>query len=55
MGNTIKVYASGSSNRNVAYHLRIYSKDAIREFLQYVNTIKLKPEKVQYVENWLSR
>lgn len=42
-------------NRKVVYHLRIYRKDAIRKFLEHVSTIKLKPEKVQYVENWLRR
>jgi hypothetical protein len=44
-----------TSNRKVCYHLRIYKKDAIRKFLLYVSTIKLKPEKVQYVENWLRK
>ena len=42
-------------NRHVVFHLRIYSKDAIRKFLLYVRTIKLKPDKVQYVENWLRK
>ncbi len=42
-------------NRQVIYHLRIYRKDAIRKFLEHVRTIKLKPEKVQCVENWLSK
>jgi len=42
-------------NRQVVYHLRIYPKDAIRKFLEHVSTIKLKPEKVQYVENWLRK
>lgn len=40
-------------NRQVMHHLRIYSKDAVRKFLLHVNTIKLKSEKVQYVEKWL--
>jgi intein-encoded DNA endonuclease-like protein len=40
-------------NRQVIYHLRIYRKDAIRKFLEHVSTIKLKPEKVHYVEDWL--
>jgi len=43
------------SNRKVAYHLRIYRKDAIGKFLSNVSTIKLKPEKVHYVENWLRK
>lgn len=42
-------------NRQIMHHLRIYSKYAIREFLLRVSTIKLKPEKVQYVENWLRK
>ncbi|MGA8905587.1 MAG: LAGLIDADG family homing endonuclease [Candidatus Bathyarchaeia archaeon] len=42
-------------NRKVSYHLRIYRKDAIRKFLLHVRTIKLKPEKVQYVKNWLGK
>jgi intein-encoded DNA endonuclease-like protein len=46
---------SGGPNRKVSYHLRIYRKDAIRTFLSRVPTIKLKPEKVRYVENWLKK
>ena len=42
-------------NRQVVYHLRIYRKDAICKFLRYVSTTKLKPEKVQYIENWLRK
>lgn len=42
-------------NRQVVYHLRVYRKDAIRKFLGHVSTIKLKPEKVQYVEKWLRK
>ena len=42
-------------NRHLVFHLRIYSKDAIRKFLLFVPTIKLKPDKVQYVENWLRK
>jgi len=46
---------SGGPNRKVSYHLRIYKKEAIRKFLSRVPTIKLKTEKVQYVENWLRK
>ena len=42
-------------NRHVMYHLRMYQKDAIGKFLSRVNTIKLKPAKVQYVRNWLEK
>lgn len=42
-------------NRQTMYHLRMYGKDAIRKFLLHVSTIKLKPEKLQYVENWLRK
>lgn len=42
-------------NRKVVHHLRIYRKDAIRKFLEHVSTIKLKPEKVHYVEDWLRK
>lgn len=41
------------SNRKVIHHLRIYRKDAVRRFLLDIDTTKLKPEKMKYVENWL--
>lgn len=41
-------------NKKTAYHLRIYKKDFIRKFFENINTTKLKPEKVPYVENWLN-
>ena len=37
-----------------SYHLRIYKKEYIRNFLKNFNTTKLKPEKVIYVDNWLN-
>ena len=40
--------------RQKIYHLRIYKKEYIRRFLNNISTIKLKPEKVAYVENWLN-
>jgi intein-encoded DNA endonuclease-like protein len=42
-------------NRLVNHHLRMYGKDAIRKFLLHVHTVKLKAEKVQYVEKWLQQ
>jgi intein-encoded DNA endonuclease-like protein len=44
-----------SPERKVSYHLRIYKKEAIRKFLLRVHTIKLKAEKIRYVENWLEK
>lgn len=44
-----------SPERKVSHHLRIYKKEAIREFLLRVHTIKLKAEKIPYVENWLEK
>jgi len=44
-----------SPDRKVSHHLRIYKKSAIRKFLLHVPTIKLKPEKERYVENWLGK
>jgi len=42
-----------SNNKKTVYHLRIYRKEYVRRFLENINTTKLKPEKAQYVENWL--
>lgn len=42
------------SPRKKLYHLRIYKKEYIRKFFEHLSTIKLKPEKVSYVENWLN-
>lgn len=42
------------SPRQKTYHLRIYKKEYIRQFLENINTTKLKPEKVSYVKNWLN-
>ncbi len=42
------------SPRQKTYHLRIYKKEFIRRFFDNINTIKLKPEKVKYVDNWLN-
>jgi len=41
-------------NKKTIYHLRIYKKEFIRKFFENIHTIKLKPEKVFYVENWLN-
>jgi intein-encoded DNA endonuclease-like protein len=41
-------------DRKTAYHLRIYKKEAVRKFLNNINTIKLKPEKIECVNNWLN-
>lgn len=43
-----------SYNKKIAYHLRIYKKEFIRKFLENIKTIKLKPEKIIYVDNWLN-
>lgn len=43
-----------SNNKKTVYHLRIYRKEYVRKFLDNINTIKLKLEKVQYVKNWLN-
>lgn len=40
--------------RKTQYHLRIYKKEYIRKFFENVSTIKLKPEKVVYVNKWLN-
>ena len=45
----------GRGNRKTSHHLRIYKKESIRKFLTYISTIKLKPDKRPYVENWLSK
>jgi intein-encoded DNA endonuclease-like protein len=41
--------------RKKSYHLRIYKKDDVRNFLSIINTTKLKEEKKIYVSNWLNR
>ncbi len=41
--------------RKEAYHLRIYKKDYIKKFFENMSTIKLKSEKINYVNNWLNR
>ncbi len=41
------------SLRKKAYHLRIYKKEFVKKFFENINTIKLKEEKISYVENWL--
>lgn len=41
--------------RQTAYHLRIYKKEYVKRFFENINTIKLKEEKISYVENWLKR
>lgn len=43
-----------SNNKKIVYHLRLYKKNYVRKFLENINTIKLKPEKIPYVENWLN-
>lgn len=42
------------AKRQKTYHLRIYKKEFIRKFFENINTIKLKPEKIAYVNNWLN-
>jgi len=37
-----------------AYHLRIYKKEHIRKFFENIKTIKLKSEKIEYLNNWLN-
>ncbi|MAF51285.1 MAG: hypothetical protein CMH64_04310 [Nanoarchaeota archaeon] len=39
--------------KKTSYHLRIYRKEYVRRFFENINTTKLKPEKIQYVKNWL--
>ncbi len=39
--------------RQKIYHLRIYKKEYVKNFFENISTIKLKKEKVVYVENWL--
>ena len=34
--------------------LRIYKKEFVRKFLENIDTIKLKKEKIIYVQNWLN-
>ncbi|MBI2652339.1 hypothetical protein HYX00_02630 [Candidatus Woesearchaeota archaeon] len=46
--------ADGIKNKKVAYHLRIYKKEFVRKFFENISTIKLKNEKIAYVENWLN-
>ncbi|MBU2100541.1 hypothetical protein KKG83_04725 [Candidatus Micrarchaeota archaeon] len=40
--------------RKKNYHLRIYKKEGVRKFMDKINSTKLKPEKIPYVQNWLS-
>ena len=40
--------------RKTCYHLRLYKKEFIRKFFENMNTIKLKPEKIEYVDSWLN-
>ncbi len=42
------------NGNKTSYHLRIYRKEYIQRFFDKFHTIKLKPEKVSYVENWLN-
>lgn len=42
-----------SWNRKV-YHLRIYKKEFIQKFLESIDTIKVKPEKMPFVKKWLN-
>jgi hypothetical protein len=44
-----------SKNKKTVYHLRIYKKEFVKKFFENINTIKLKEEKISYVENWLKR
>ena len=46
--------ADNKKNKQTAYHLRIYKKEFVRNFLENINTTKLKPEKLEYVNNWLN-
>jgi len=41
------------SKRKTVYNLRIYKKDFGRKFFERINTTKLIPEKIQYIENLL--
>jgi intein-encoded DNA endonuclease-like protein len=41
--------------RKIAYHLRVYSKDAIAGFLAVFQTTKLIEAKKPIVENWLTK
>jgi hypothetical protein len=42
-----------NKKKKTTYHLRIYKKEYIKQFLKNVDTTKLKKEKVIYVKNWL--
>lgn len=44
-----------NKNKQLTYHLLIYRKEYIRQFLNIISTIKLKEEKKIYVSNWLNR
>ncbi|HLG23701.1 MAG TPA: LAGLIDADG family homing endonuclease [Candidatus Nanoarchaeia archaeon] len=46
--------ADSAKNKQVAYHLRIYKKEFVRRFFEYISTTKLKEEKAIYLENWLN-
>lgn len=42
-----------TSNRKIAYHLRIYKKQSIKIFFENIQTTKLKKEKIILLANWL--
>lgn len=46
--------ADGIKNKQTAYHLRIYKKEYVKKFFETLDTTKLKPEKEQYLQNWLN-
>jgi len=46
--------AENGTYRQTAYHLRIYKKEYIKRFFENISTIKLKTEKIDYVNNWLN-
>ena len=46
--------ASDGCRRKAQYHLRIYRKEYVREFLENISTTKLGHEKIQYVKDWLN-
>lgn len=46
--------ANPLTNRLTAYHLRIYKKEYVKTFFESLKTTKLKPEKNNYLQNWLN-
>ncbi len=42
------------TNRKTSYHLRIYKKNSVRLFFDYITTIKLKSKKEKYLVDWLN-